>query len=141
MKIYVVTAGYCEETVVCGATPDYDAAVKIQWHEENNGGIKPDWVNIDDYDTDTYLPMNAGMKAYEVSMYPDGHEEVEIASLCGFESGRVGFFLHRGTKCFVCDVYAKDEESASRHAAEMRRTYIERKRIINQTNYISKPQQ
>lgn len=139
MKIYVVTAGYCEETIVCGATLDYAAAEKIQWQEENNGGIKPDWVGIDEYDTDTYLPMNAGMKAYEVWMYPDGTEEVEIASLCGFESNRVGFFLHRGEKCLGCYVYAKDEEGALQLAANMRRTYIERKKAVDATKYISNP--
>ena len=129
MKIYVVTAGYCEETIVCGATLDYDAAVKIQWHEENNGGIKPDWTDIIDYDTDTYLQLNDGMKAYEVCMYPDGHEEAEIVSLCGFESNRVGYFLHRGSKCFICDVYAKDEESALQLAADLRIKYIKEKWI------------
>lgn len=136
MKIYVVTAGYCEDTAICGATLDYATAEKIQWHEENQGGIKHDWVCIEEYETDQYLPLNAGMKAYEVSMYPDGSEEVEIASLCGFESNRVGFFWHNGSKCLVCDVYAKDEESASQLAANMRRTYIERKKVVDSTNYL-----
>ena len=138
MIIYVVTAGYCEETIVCGATLDHDIARKIQWHEENNGGIRPDWTDINEYDTDAYLPMNAGMKAYEVSMYPDGHEEVEIVPLYGFENNRCGFLLHRGTKCFICDVYAKDEESALRFAAGMRRTYVARKKVVDATNYLSK---
>lgn len=124
MKIYVVTAGYCEDTSICGVALDYATAERIHWHEENRDGFKPDWVGIDEYETDDYLPMNAGMKAYEVSMYPDGTEKIEIASLCGFENNRVGFFGHSRSMRLICYVYAKDEESASQLAADLRRKYI-----------------
>lgn len=120
MKVYVVTAGYCEDTSVCGVALDYETAEKIYDCEKNKGGIRPDWVSIDEYETDQYLQLNEGLKPFEVIRYQEGHQEGLLeavpASLENFNHGQVyNNSVRCGRKCIVCDLYAKDEG----HAVEL----------------------
>lgn len=112
MKIYVVTAQYCEDTVICGVAIDENIAKQIAECERVQEGCVPNGVYIECYDTNEYLPLRKNMYPFEVRAYKDGVEAVPT-SLCGFQNGRVcKGRVHNGEKCDICDVYAQDEEHA-----------------------------
>ena len=115
MKIYVVSAGYCEETIILGATLDERTAARIVECEEQLK-IKPDWVGYEEYDTDDYIPLTVGMNPYKVCFYHDGSYEVEIASLCGFVQNDTYETMNNGEKCLRCNVYALGKQSALKQA-------------------------
>ena len=133
MKVYVVTACQLEETFVCGVTLDYAMAEKIKAHEENQA-LMYDGVMIIEYDTDQYLPLNEGLKPFEVIMYEDGIEAVP-ASLENFNHGQVyNDSVRFGRKCSVCDVYAKDEDHAVKLASD-----LHNKNMFKGDGYVSTP--
>lgn len=118
MKVYVVMADYCEDTVFCGVAIDEGVAEKIVECERNASGIKPDCVYIEERDTDDYLPLSEGVMPYEVIKYPDGSMRVKRTTLVGFRRNQV-YRSRRGEKCLIFQVFAQNEAQALALAYEL----------------------
>jgi len=129
MKIYVVSAQYCEETIILGATLDERTAKRIVECEEQQK-IKPDWVDYEEYNTDDYIPLNVGMNPYKVCFYHDSSYEVEIASLCAFVQNDTYETMNNGKKCLRCNVYALGKQNALRQATILKEKYEEQQKEL-----------
>lgn len=112
MKVYVVTANYCEDAVICGVAIDEETAQMIAECEENQEGIKPDGVFVEEYETDDYLPLKNGLRPFEVRSYEDGVVDAVPAAMQGFTHGNIFTSGRKGNKCLICEVYARDEVHA-----------------------------
>lgn len=145
MKIYVVWATYCEDTVVCGATLDEATANLIAACEENIEPSGPDCVWIDEFETNDYAQLENGLHPFRVIFY-HSRTEIERASMRGFCHGEIcdrtaGRQKAGRQKYISCHVFAPNEEAALDAASMLVKTYKERKRIIDETNYVSEPHQ
>ena len=125
MKIYVVSAGYCEDTVICGAALDERTAERIAECEKVQMS-RPDWVSIDVYNTDDYFPLIAGLNPYEVLFYDYEEYAVEVrpTSLSGFVHNYVVKSIYYGKRCLRCDVYAMGKEHALKLATILKDQYM-----------------
>lgn len=125
MKIYVVSAGYCEDTVICGAALDERTADRIAECEKAQE-IKPNWVGIDVYNTDDYFPLIAGLNPYSVMFYENEEygSNVIPTSLSGFVHNYVVKSIYDGKRCLRCDVYAMGKEHALKLATILKDQYF-----------------
>lgn len=125
MKVYVVAARYCEDTVICGVALDESTAAKIVESEEKNDDA--DCVWYEGYDTDDYLPLIVGAVPYEVLFYPADErwgveEKIEASpcSMCGFVRNAVGKTMRNGISGVVCCyVFAMNKEHAIEKATAL----------------------
>ena len=121
MKVYVILAEYCDETVLCGVAIDEDVAERIAECERNLDDIRPNCVYVEELDTDEYLPLNDGLIPYEARKYQDGSWKAVRESMAGFKRNRI-YNTMRGKKCLVFEVLARDEDQALELAYELEKS-------------------
>ena len=143
MKVYVVAAQYCEDTCICGVALDGQTAEKIAACERATEGIKPDSVYVEEYDTDNYLPLNEGLRPFEVQAFLD-RVEVAAADMSSFTPGSVRNGMRKGDDCLLTHVYARDKDDALLLAAalnsvdheDVQARLDERRRFVMNTSYM-----
>ena len=119
MIVYVVTAQYCDETVVCGVTLNKQIARKIAECEDATEGITPTGWAIDVYDTDDYLPLADGLLPFEVFLSRDRAPEAAATEMSTFKNESVSDGMRKGEPCVVIRVYARDKNHAIQLATDL----------------------
>lgn len=121
MIVYIVTARYCEDDVICGVALDKETAEKIYENEEILDPA-PDCVWIEEWNTDDYAPLNAGYFPFNVDIYEDGEVKIKPESAAAMGHERRVIELRRGgRKLSSYTVVAKDESQALQIATSMQK--------------------
>ena len=125
-KAYVITSGCYSDYHICAVTLDKHKAETLKTVYEK---IEYDEVNIEEYELDAhYDRLESGCKMYLVQFDCEGN----IHQVCGDRSpDDEGIYETWGGHYINAFVWAKDEESAVKIAAEKRAKYLAEKEGIS----------
>ena len=125
-KAYVITSGCYSDYHICAVTLDKHKAETLKTVYEK---IEYDEVNIEEYELDAhYDRFESGCKMYLVQFDCEGN----IHHVCGYRSPDDEVIYETwGGRFINAFVWAKDQESAIKIAAEKRAKYLAEKEGIS----------
>lgn len=126
MKIYVITKGEYSDYHICGVAVDKaEAKILARGYSDNW-----DEARIEEYDTDNLSPVLEGKTAYRVTFFRNGDVyQIDRRSIEYFEPGVMLIPYPKNWNGATLHVflYADDEKSAIKIAAEKRAKFLAEK--------------
>ena len=125
-KVYVITRGDYSDYHICAVTMDDVKAKTLA----KMYSTRYDAANVETWETDTEANVNAlnGRRQYYVNFNSDGSADV-LRNNWDYEDFREGI-IEDEYRYFSVRLYAKDEDSAIKIAAEKRAKYLAEKEGI-----------
>lgn len=122
MKVYVITKGEYSDYYICGVVTDQQKAETLARIMSDNYGD----ARVEEYDTDEFSPIFEGKSAYCVMFLENGDVfKIVEESISYFEPG-VCESIPKWCNGIALQVrvYAKDQKSAVKIAAEKRAKFL-----------------